>query len=105
MAFLIEKIRNNRDFFASTLTNYLVMGGQLIVQIFLIPLYLHYFGLHQFGFLMMVCSLATLPIAWWIWQRSERRDALELEYAARARSARLNGGYPLGNLIASQARR
>lgn len=42
-------------------------------------------SLSSVGFLMLVCSLATLPLAWWVWQRHERRDALALELAARAR--------------------
>ena len=37
------------------------------------------------GFLMMVFSLATLPVAWIVWRRHELRDDRDLERSARAR--------------------
>ncbi|MDJ0522604.1 MAG: hypothetical protein QNJ90_11105 [Planctomycetota bacterium] len=44
-------------------------------------------SLSTVGFLMFVCSLATLPIAWFVWQRSERQNARELDLIARTRGS------------------
>lgn len=46
-------------------------------------------SLSTVGFLMMLCSLATLPVAFYLWRRSELRDARELALLARTRGPRV----------------
>jgi O-antigen/teichoic acid export membrane protein len=64
---LITRIRNNPDYFGAVLTGYALMGLNILVQVFLVPLYLTYLGKYQFGVLMMLLSFinyASIGIGW-----------------------------------------
>ena len=52
-----RKLANNPDYARSVVTAYGASGLNILVQIVLVPLYLHYLGKHQFGVLMILLAL------------------------------------------------
>ncbi len=53
---LIAKAKNNPDYAAAILTGYVSMGLQIVIQILLVPLYLHTLGSYRFGALMILSA-------------------------------------------------
>jgi hypothetical protein len=60
-------IRNNPDYFGAAVSSFGVMGLQSIVQILLVPFYLHSLGFYMFGVLSLLMSgvaVASLGLSW-----------------------------------------
>ena len=62
-----ENIKNNPDYFITIVSGYLLMGFNMVIQVFLVPFYLKYLGSYEFGILMVMLSFinyAAFGVGW-----------------------------------------
>ncbi|MGE0651217.1 MAG: hypothetical protein AB7P12_05645, partial [Alphaproteobacteria bacterium] len=60
-------IRNNPDYFGAVVSSYGVIGLQAVVQVLLVPLYVHTLGVYMFGVLSLLMAgvaIASLSLSW-----------------------------------------
>lgn len=64
---LVSRIKGSPDYFAALTSGYALMGTNVLVQVLLVPLYLHSLGKYQFGILVTLLAFlnyAAIGITW-----------------------------------------
>jgi len=95
---IANRIKNNPDYGWSIATSYGQIGLNIVVQILLVPLYLHHLGKVEFGVLMIMLGAVNylgLGIAW----VSSGAQRIMGEFSAQGENENLERTYTLSKII------
>ena len=95
---LRTKLANNPDYARSVATAYGAAGLNVLIQIVLVPLYLHHLGKYQFGVLMILLALSNY-LGFGITWASSGAQRIMGELAARRDDDRLSRFFSLTKLL------
>lgn len=95
---IVSRIKNNPDYGWSIATSYGQIGLNIVVQILLVPLYLHHLGKVEFGVLMIMLGAVNylgLGIGW----ASSGAQRIMGEFSAQNETENLERTYTLSKII------